>query len=372
MRFNISKTVLSSSLSLVNSVTERKNTIPILKNVKLEIIADKLLLSATDMDILSESKIDILEEENGKTTVPAQLFYDIVKKIPDDKIITVNLDQENSQLKIEYDKSKFSIPSLDTEEFPILGDDDMDIEFEMPAVELAKLIDNTKFAMATDETRHYINGIFLHSIKDEEGKVIVKIAATDGHRLAVSSSSLSTLKDEISGVIIPKKTVHEIRKTIESKKDVKILISRTKIKIITGNNILISKVVDADFPDYKRIIPQDNNNIATINKKEFSEAIDRVATVIITKDHKTLKLLLTENNVKLSASTNDGSFADEELAIQYDQENFNISFNPQYLLEILNHIKEDKIQLKLKNDTTPALISSADSNNIYVILPIRV
>jgi DNA polymerase-3 subunit beta len=248
----------------------------------------------------------------------------------------------------------------------------MDIEFEMPSIELAKLIDNTKFAMATDETRHYINGIFLHSVKDDEGKIIIKIAATDGHRLAVVSSSLSTLKEEISGIIIPKKTVHEIRKTIESQKDVKILISRTKIKIITGDNILISKVVDADFPDYKRIIPQDNNNIATINKKGFSEAIDRVATVIITKDHKTLKLFITENNVKLSAITNDGSFADEELEIKYNQEDFNISFNPQYLLEILNHIKEEEIQLQLKNDFTPALISSSDSNNIYVILPIRV
>jgi DNA polymerase-3 subunit beta len=370
MRFNIAKSVLSSSLALVNSVTERKNTIPILKNVKLEIVDNKLFLSATDMDILSESKIETLDAANGKTTVPAKLFYDIVKKIPDDKNITIGLENDNSSVKISYDKSKFSIPCLDTGEFPILGDDDMDIEFEMPANELSKLIDDTKFAMATDETRHYINGIFLHSVKEEE-KIIIKAAATDAHRLAVASTNLSTLKDEISGVIIPKKTVYEIRKTIENQKDVKILISRTKIKIITGDNILISKVVDADFPDYKRIIPENNDRIANINKKNFFEAIDRVSTVIINKDHKILKLSFLENNLKLSAETNDGSFADEEMEISYKKEEFDISFNPQYLLEILSHIKEDDIQLKLKNDFTPVLLTSNNSDNIYVILPIR-
>lgn len=370
MRFNIAKSDLSSSLSLVNGVTERKNTIPILKNVKLEVIDNKLLLSATDMDILSESKINTIDSENGKTTVPAQLFHDIVKKIPDDKTITIDLEEDDSVIKIKYDKSKFSIPCLDTNEFPILGDEDMDIEFEMPAEELSKLIDKTKFAMAADETRHYINGIFLHSVKEEE-QIIIKTAATDAHRLAVASTKLSTLKDEIDGIIIPKKTVHEIRKIIENKKDIKISISRTKVKIIAGDNILISKVVDADFPDYKRIIPEDNDKIANLNKKEFFEAIDRVSTVIVNKDHKTLKLSFAKNHLKLSASTNDGSFADEELEINYDKEEFEISFNPQYLLEILNHIKEDQVQLKLKNDFTPALLGSENSDNIYVILPIR-
>ncbi len=370
MRFNIKKSTLLSSLALVSSVTERKNTIPILKNIKLEVIDNKLILSATDMDILSESKIETLDAENGKTTVPAQLFHDIVKKIPDNKQITVSLEDKKSSVKIKYDKSKFLIPCLDTNEFPILGDDEMDVEFDMPAEELAKLIDKTKFAMATDETRHYINGIFLHSVKDKD-KIIVTASATDAHRLAVASSSLSTLKEEISGVIIPKKTVHEIRKTIENKKDIKISISRTKIKVIADDSILISKVVDADFPDYKRIIPHDNDKIADINKKEFFEAIDRVSTVIINKDHKSLKLSLTKNKLKLSASANDGSLADEEIDMEYSSEDLNISFNPQYLLEILSHIKDDMIQLKLKNDSTPALIGSKNSNDIYVILPIR-
>lgn len=370
MRFNIEKSALSSSLALVNSVTERKNTIPILKNVKLEIFDNKLQLSTTDMDILSESKIKTLCSSNGQTTVPAQLFYDIVKKIPDDKEITINLEDNNSLVKISYGKSKFSIPCLDTNEFPILGDNDMDTEFEMPAKELAKLIDKTKFAMATDETRHYINGIFLHSV-NEDDKILIKAAATDAHRLAVSSTNLSTLKDEISGVIIPKKTVHEIRKIIENKKDVKILISRTKIKIISENSILISKVVDADFPDYKRIIPYDNDKIANINKKDFFDSIDRVATVIVNKDHKSLKLSLTKDKLKLSASANDGSFADEEIAVEYNGDDIDISFNPQYLLEILNQIKEEKVQLKLKDDSTPALVGLENSADIYVILPIR-
>lgn len=370
MRFNITKSELSSSLALVNSVTERKNTIPILKNVKLEIADQKLHLSATDMDILSESKIIAPESSKGKTTVPAQLFHDIVKKIPDDKNISIILEDDGSSIKIQYDKSKFLIPCLDTSEFPILGDEDMDIEFEMPAAELAKLIDKTKFAMAADETRHYINGIFLHS-KNENGKIYIKAAATDAHRLAVASTELSTLKDEISGIIIPKKTVHEIRKTIENAEDVKILISRTKIKIISGENILISKVVDADFPEYNRIIPTDNNKIANINKKEFFEAIDRVSTIIANKDHRSLKISLEKNKLTLFAKANDGSFADEELDISYDGDDLEISFNPQYLLEILNNIKSDKITLKLKNDSTPALIMAEDDSDIYVILPIR-
>jgi DNA polymerase-3 subunit beta len=370
MKFNVEKSKLSSCLALVNSVTERKNTIAILKNVKLEVADSKLQISATDMDILSESKIEVLDSIIGKTTVPAQLFYDIIKKIPDDKTITINLEDSNSSVKIEYDKSKFSIPALETDEFPILGDDDMDVEFEMPSQELAKLIDKTKFAMATDETRHYINGIFFHSVESED-KIIIKAASTDAHRLAVASTNLSTLKKAISGVIIPKKTVHEIRKTIENKKDIKILLSRTKIKIIADNNVLISKVVDADFPDYERIIPIDNDKIINISKKDFFEAIDRVSTVIVNKDHKSLKLSLTKDTLKLSASANDGSFADEELKITYDDEDFNISFNPQYLLEILNQIKEDEVQLKLKNDFTPALLGSKDSDDVYVILPIR-
>lgn len=376
MQFHITKSLLSASLGLVNNVTDKRHVIPILKNIKIDVFGDNLKISATDMDILSESVIKISNGKDGTTTISAQLFYDIIRKVPDDQNIIVLLEDDQKSIKISYAKSKFFIPCLNADEFPILGDDNMDIEFEMPASELASLIDKTKFAMAIDETRHYINGIFLHS-EEKDGIILIKSVATDSHRLAVASSHLSTLKTTIPGVIIPRKTVHEIRKIIEFAKDVKIMLSKAKIKIIFENNVLISKLVNADFPDYNIIIPRDNQNIATIDKKQFYESIDRVATIIDYKDsRKTIKLDFQNNKLEVFAETNNGSFANEELDILYDGDKTEIPFNAQYLLDILNNIKSDKIDLKIKNNSTSVLICEKKldgtcTDDIYAILPLR-
>lgn len=368
MEFKAQSKELLKSISIVNGAVEKRNTIPVLQNIKIVAKDNKLSLYATDMDILINSTISCKVEKEGSTTVPAQMFFDIVRKISQDKEISAYQEGE-SILKIKYDESKYNLPCIAASEFPDLEEGDIEEEIEIESQKLAKMIDKTRFAISNDETRYYLNGLYFH-IKKEGDKSHLCNVATDGHRLALSFIDFAKFKNPF-GVILPKKSVNEIRRIIDGAKTIKIGISRVKIKISTGDNLMISKLIDGEFPDYNKILPKNNDKIAKINKKQFFDCVDRVSTVANDK-HKSVKLTIENDKMDLEVSTNDGSFAHEILPVKYSGEKIVTGFNSRYLMDVISQIDNEELTLKLKDSMSPTLIEGENMECEFVIMPIRI
>ncbi len=370
MQFQISKSAINKALSNVNGAVEKRNTIPVLLNVKIEAKNGRLNLTATDMDIVITSSAEALITREGTTTVPAQLFYDIIRKIPDTADINIEFQEDVFLVKITYGKSKFSLPCLDSSEFPVLSEGDMNVNFNIKSSEIIKLIDQTRFAIPSDETRYYLNGLFLHSVL-ENGGVELRAVATDGHRLALSSSKQSNLATAISGVIIPKKTINEIRKIVEGNDEVNFSFSKAKIRVSSGNSVIVSKLIDGEFPEYDRVIPKGNDKIVKVDRKLIFDAVDRVAT-IATDKNKSIKFILDNNKISLQVQTNDSGNGSEEIEVDFQGATIETGFNSRYFLEIIGQIDKEKINIHFKDGSSPALINTDDHNSLYVIMPIRI
>jgi len=372
MKFQIEKQDLLKILSDINGAVEKKNTIPILSNVKLDITDNLLSVVGTDMDIFVTSTTQVKDATNGSTTISAQLFFDIVKKIPDDKLINVVLNEDNTILAINYDNSEFKLPCIDVSQFPEISQTDMSTNFTINAINLAQMIDRTKFAIASDETRHYLNGIFMHS-HEHSGEIQLRFVATDGHRMSMAiNSKIENLQDVIDGVIIPKKTISELRRIISGKNDnVEVELSKSKIKFQIGNAIIISKLIDGQFPEYEKVIPKNNDKSINVNKKTLFDAVDRVATIANDR-HKSIKFVVGDEKISLNVKTNDGSFANEEIPVNYNDQSVEIGFNSRYLLEIINNSSEDELNIKFQGSMVPVIISGKEDTGLYVIMPIRI
>ncbi len=366
MQFEVAKQVLLKAISSVNGAVEKKNTIPVLQNVKIEAKNDRIMLSATDMDILVTSVFEADMKKGGSTTVPAQMFFDIVRKIPEGAIL---ISQESpSILQIKSGKSKYNLPCIDASEFPNLSEGELGEEIEVEADKLAKMIDKTRFAISNDETRYYLGGLYLQAIKRDSGFEL-RTVATDGHRLALSFMAIN-LKTAF-GVIIPKKSVSEIRRIIDGSKSLKIAVSRVKIKIITDQTTIVSKLIDGEFPDYDRVLPKNNTHIALINKRNFFDAVDRVSTVATDK-HRSVKVVLENGKMNLQVSTNDGSFAHEEIDINYSEDRIETGFNSRYLLDVIGQIDKEELLMRFKDGNSPAIVEAKDMNSVFVIMPVRI
>ena len=374
MKFVVEKENLIKALNNVNGAVGKKNiTIPILLNIKLEAKDDLLSLTGTDLDIVVSSSFKTNIEKEGVITVPAQLFYEISKKIPDGSQISVALSEDQKILEIKYGKSKFKLPCISAEDFPVIEEGEIKKSFEMDTQDLLHIIDKSRFAISTDETRYYLNGIYFHS-KDVDGKVLLRGTTTDGHRLAVVEAKMPKDCDTIEGVIIPKKTVAEIKKVLETAgKTIEIALSKTKMKLKTNDTILISKLIDGEFPNYEKVIPVGNDKIATINKKIFANAIDRVSTVAIDK-HRAIKLTIKRDSLLMQVDTTDGSFGNEEIKINFPyDEVIEAGFNSRYMLDILTQIDKDITLIKFKDGNSPVIITGEDEKNaLFVLMPVRI
>jgi len=368
MQFEVTKSALLKALANVNGAVEKKNTIPVLQNVKIEAQNGKVILSATDMDILVTSNFEVEMNGNGVTTVPAQMFYDIIRKIPD--VAKIAIAQENpNMLQIKSGKSKYNLPCIDAAEFPSIAEGELGEKILIDAEKLAKMIDKTRFAISNDETRYYLNGLFLQSIKIGDNFELRSIA-TDGHRLAVSHLASSEIKTEF-GVILPKKSVNEIRRIIDGAKEIGVSVSRAKIKISTDNTTIISKLIDGEFPDYTKVLPKNNTQIAVINKKDLFDCVDRVSTVASDK-HRSVKMIVEADKITLQINANDGSFAHEEVGANYSGEKVEIGFNSRYLLDVIGQVDKEELIIKFKDGNSPALVEAKDFNAMFVIMPVRI
>ncbi len=372
MKVTVERAELLKSLGHVHRVVERRNTIPILANVLIRAEKSALNLKATDLDLEVIEKIAAEVAPGGSTTVPAHMFYEIVRKLPEGSQVVLEASGDRAVLAIRAGKSRFTLQTLPESDFPDLAAGDMTHEFKLGAADLKKLIDKTQFAISTEETRYYLNGIYLHVAGSGKGATL-RAVATDGHRLAQYELPVPAGASGMPGIIVPRKTVAEVQRLLEdSEAEVGIEVSSAKIRFSIGDVLLTSKLIDGTFPDYGRVIPAGNDKELVVDKKEFEAAVDRVSTVSSERG-RAVKLSLTSGKLILSVTNPDSGSATEELEVEYDADPIDIGFNSRYLLDIAAQIDSEAAVLKLADPGSPTLIQDKDTKGaLYVLMPMRV
>ncbi len=370
MKVAIDRSVLLKSLGHVQSVVERRGTIPILANVKLDAADEQLELTATDMDMAEVERIGAAIDEPGSVTVPAHMLYDIVRKLPEGA--EIRLEENGGNVAISAAHSRFSLATLPADEFPAMAEGDLAHTFVLSAAECKALVEKTRFAMSTEETRYYLNGVYLHTA-ELDGTSVLRAVATDGHRLARMELALPAGASGMPGVIIPRKTIGELSKLLEEGVgEVKISLSENKIRFVCGGAILVSKLIDGTFPDYERVVPEGNDRMMEVSAQALAKAVDRVSVISADKA-RGVKLALDSGKLTLSASSAEQGHAQEELEVTFSAEPVEIGFNARYLLDVLTQIEGDTVQFALGDSNAPALIrDSADVGALYVVMPMRV
>ncbi len=367
MKATIERATLLKSLSHVQSVVERRNTIPILSNVLIEGRDDgSLRLMATDLDLQVDESVPANVSQPGATTVSAHTLFDIVRKLPEGA--QVELSAANGKMQVNAGRARFNLSTLPRDDFPVIAEGDLPTRFELPAATLRQIIDKTKFAISSEETRYYLMGIFLHVADDQ-----LKAAATDGHRLARITVSRPDGAEGMPDVIIPRKCVTELRKLLdELEGTVEVSLSPTKVRFGLGSAVLTSKLIDGTFPDYNRVIPTANDKLLKLDPKSFSAGVDRVSTIASEKT-RAVKMSLDRDKVTLSVTSPENGVATEELPADYGADGLEIGFNARYLLDILHEIEGDSVEVHLADAAAPTLLRESDkSSALYVLMPMRV
>ncbi|MEX0371257.1 MAG: DNA polymerase III subunit beta [Tateyamaria sp.] len=372
MKISVERGVLLKAVSQAQSVVERRNTIPILANVLIEAEGSDVTFRATDLDIEVVDKAPAQVERAGATTVAATTLHEIVRKLPDGALVTLTADTAAGRLTVEAGRSNFSLATLPKEDFPVMASSEYASNFSVEAPKLRRLFDKSKFAISTEETRYYLNGVYMHIADGDDGKAL-RCVATDGHRLARIDSDLPEGAADMPGVIVPRKTVGELRKLLDDD-DMKIAVSvsETKVRFATPDITLTSKVIDGTFPDYTRVIPVGNTRKLEVDASDFAKAVDRVATVSSERS-RAVKLQLDEDRLVLSVNAPDSGAAEEELAVAYGDERLEIGFNAKYLLEIASQVDRENAVFMFNSSGDPTLMrEGTDQSAVYVVMPMRV
>ena len=369
MKLSIERVTLLKALSQAQSVVERRNTIPILANVLIEAEGNQVSLRATDLDIEVVDRAPAMVERPGATTVSALMLHEIVRKLPDGALVSLTEDAATGRLTITAGRSTFSLATLPKEDFPVMATSEYTTNFTAPAPVLRRLFDKAKFAISTEETRYYLNGVYMHIA----GGNMLRCVATDGHRLAQIDAPLPEGAAGMPGVIVPRKTVGELRKLLDDDEaQIAVSVSETKVRFATPAIQLTSKVIDGTFPDYTRVIPTGNTRKLEVDAAEFAKAVDRVATVSSERS-RAVKLSLDEDRLILSVNAPDSGNAEEELAVAYGDEKLEIGFNAKYLLEIAGQVDRENAVFLFNSSGDPTLMREGnDMSAIYVVMPMRV
>ncbi len=373
MKITIDRAALLKPLAHVQSVVERRNTIPILANVLIRAADGSIALTATDMDMDVVEKVACTVDQAGAATVPAHTLYEIVRKLPDGAEVELAVAGDGARMAIRASRSNFSLPTLPVEEFPALSGDELSTNFLLSAADAKTLIDRTRFAISTEETRYYLNGIFLHETQ-ANGVSVLRAVATDGHRLARVQMPLPEGAGGMPSVIVPRKAVTEIRKLIdETDGDVEVGLSENKLRFAFADTVLTTKLIDGTFPDYERVIPDGNDKVMRVECGVFKKAVDRVAT-ISTEKSRSVKLALGNGALTLSANSPDNAQATEEVDVEYASTSMEIGFNSRYVLDIADQIDDSgKAVFRMADAASPTIITDeADDGALYVLMPMRV
>lgn len=372
MKLSMERSALLRAMSRAQSVVERRNTIPILANVLIEADGDQVSFRATDLDIEVIDRANAMVARAGATTVPAHTLHEIARKLPDGAMVELTDDGISGRLDVRAGRSHFSLQTLPREDFPIMASAEYQVNFSCPAPVLRRLFDKAKFAISTEETRYYLNGVYMHAATGPDGPVL-RCVATDGHRLARIDAELPEGADGLPGVIVPRKTVGELRKLLDDDEaKIAVSVSETKVRFATPEVSLTSKVIDGTFPDYARVIPIGNSKRLEVDAAEFAQAVDRVATVSSERS-RAVKMALEEDRLVLSVNAPDSGAADEELAVAYSDERLEIGFNAKYLQEIANQVDRENAVFLFNSAGDPTLMREGnDESAVYVVMPMRV
>jgi DNA polymerase-3 subunit beta len=372
MRVTVERAALLKALGHVHRVVERRNTIPILSNVLLRSEDGSLRLKATDLDIEVTETIPADVTQAGSTTVPAYVIYDIVRKLPDGAQVSLDMAGDAGQMQLRSGRSRFMLQALPESDFPDLAAGDLPHRFSVPAADLKRLIDKTQFAISTEETRYYLNGIFFHTL-ETGGETRLRAVATDGHRLARVEIPAPKGSEGMPGVIVPRKAVAEIHKLVETGEEtVLVELSSAKVRLTVGGVVLTSKLIDGTFPDYQRVIPAGNDKALVVDRDDFAKAVDRVST-ISSERGRAVKLALADGRLTLSVTNPDSGSATEEIEVDYDATPIDIGFNARYLLDITGQLDGDTALFKLADPGSPTLIQDREgASALYVLMPMRV
>lgn len=370
MKLTIDRNALMRALSHVQAVVERRNTIPILSNILMVAEGERLSLTATDLDIEATDAAEASVKRAGSVTAPAQTLFDVVRKLPEGS--EISLDLSENRLSISSGRSRFVLPTLPASDFQTMAKEAPPTKFEIEAAELRRLIDKTRFAISTEETRYYLNGIYLHHAKGGKGNVL-RAVATDGHRLALAETEAPKGSATLKGVIVPRKAVAEARRLLDDAPEtVTVEASDSKIVFRIGEAVLTSKLIDGSFPDYQRVIPKENGRILTVDNKQFKDAVDRVATVSAERS-RSVKLSLSAGKLTLAVSHSETGQGTEELEADYDSEPMEIGFNAKYLLDVASQIESEEARIEFNDAASPARVLDAkDAGAQYVLMPLRV
>jgi len=375
MEFKINSTDLLKALSHIHGIVEVRHTLPILSNIILEAKDDKLILSSTNLDIYCSDKIKAEVLQSGEVSVSAVTFFEIIKRLPSGSEVLMIMEEGENEIRLTCGRSKFNLSTLKTEDFPIISDSDLSTNFVLSADELIRIIDKTKFAVSNEETRYYLNGIFLH--KAERNSIqFLRAVATDGHRLAQYDIPLPQGAEDITGIIIPKKTIYELRKVLDDANgDVSVSLNENKIKFSFNDLKVVSKVIDGTFPDYTKVIPQKNDKNFKTNNSDLKNAIDRVSAVAANEESKSkaIKFCIENNSLSLSVESQSKGSANEMIDVNYSGDKVDIGFNSKYIIDICNEVDGDEISISLSDSISPAIIlDKTDENLFFVLMPMRI
>ena len=375
MEFKINSTDLLKALSHIHGIVEVRHTLPILSNIILEAKDDKLILSSTNLDIYCSDKIKAEVIKSGEVSVSAVTFFEIIKRLPSGSEVLMIMEEGENEIRLTCGRSKFNLSTLKTDDFPIISDSDLSTNFVLSADELIRIIDKTKFAVSNEETRYYLNGIFLH--KAERNSIqFLRAVATDGHRLAQYDIPLPQGAEDITGIIIPKKTIYELRKVLDDANgDVSVSLNENKIKFSFNDLKVVSKVIDGTFPDYTKVIPQKNDKNFKTNNSDLKNAIDRVSAVAANEESKSkaIKFCIENNSLSLSVESQSKGSANEMIDVNYSGDKVDIGFNSKYIIDICNEVDGDEISISLSDSISPAIIlDKTDENLFFVLMPMRI
>ena len=367
MKVTIERATLLKGLGHVQSVVERRNTIPILSNVLLEAQeGGALRLMATDLDLQVDESVAASVEQPGAITVSAHTLFDIVRKLPEGS--QVEMTAAEGKMQIVAGRSRFNLSTLPRDDFPVIAEGELPTRFELPAATLREIIEKTRFAISSEETRYYLMGIFLHVVEEQ-----LRAAATDGHRLARVTLPRPDGAEGMPDVIVPRKAVNELYRLLEELEGtIEISLSPTKVRFGLGSAVLTSKLIDGTFPDYNRVIPTGNDKLLKLDPKSFSQGVDRVSTIASEKT-RAVKMSVDRDKVTLSVTSPENGVATEEIPADYGSDGLEIGFNAKYLLDILGEIDGDTVEVHLADAAGPTLLRENDkSNALYVLMPMRV
>ncbi|WP_029041068.1 DNA polymerase III subunit beta [Cucumibacter marinus] len=373
MKVTLERNHLLKSLGHVHRVVERRNTYPILSNVLLSAHDGQLDLRATDLDVEMTESVPAMVSVAGTTTVPAHTLYEIVRKLSDGAEVSLETEGGGEQMVLTSGRSRFNLACLSADGFPDLKSGEFTHSFAIKAGLLGELIERTQFAISSEETRYYLNGIFFHTMSGDDGNLL-RAVATDGHRLARAEAEAPAGAEGMPSIIVPRKTVAEAQKLLDDKDaEVAIEVSETKIRFAVGGVVLLSKLIEGNFPDYESVIPAHNDKRMVVDTASFKQAVDRVSTIASDRGGRAVKLGLSEGLLELTVTNPDHGTAREELPVEFEAEGFEIGFNARYLLDIIDQIHTDSAVFRFSDAGSPTLVEAdTETNALYVLMPMRV